>query len=296
MPQITTEDAALLRQALPPLSTAEVASPVFAQGRGRIDYRASGAASAPAAVLLHGIGSQSAGYRAQLAGLADGFRVIAWDAPGFGRSTPLALAEPHAEDYAQALAAFLGALGIAQAAVLVGSSWGSVVAVSFAARFPAAVRSLVLSAPNTARGRLQGEARAAELAALVRAGSAGADRSAVADRLLTPDTPAAVREPVERLRDALTPEGWRQAAHMLFTVHTPDLLPQYPGPIAIVAGSADQVAPLQAHGAVLQAAVPAATLHVLEGYGHMPKLEAPARFNAIVRAAALDGDRGAAAA
>jgi pimeloyl-ACP methyl ester carboxylesterase len=268
---------------------------VFAQGRGRIEYRASGAASAPAVVLLHGIGSQSAGYRAQLAGLADGFRVIAWNAPGFGHSTPLALAEPRAEDYAQALAAFLGALGIAQAAVLVGSSWGSVVAATFAARCPAAVRSLVLSAPNTARGRLQGEARAAARAAVGRAGRA-ADRSAVAERLLTPDTPAAVREPVERLRDAVTPEGWRQAAHMLFTVYTPDLLPQYPGPIAIVAGSADQVAPLQAHGAVLQAAVPAAQLHVLQGHGHMPKLEAPARFNAIVRAAALDGEHGTAAA
>lgn len=293
---ISTEDAVLLQQELPALSRIEVISDVFATGRGQIEYRTRGAETAPAIVLLHGMGSSAAGYRAQLAGLADGFRVIAWNAPGFGHSTPLALAQPRATDYAQALQAFIAALGITRLAALVGSSWGSVIATTFAAHAPARVQSLVLAAPNTARGRLQGAARDAELAALVRAGTAAVERSAVADRLLTPETPAAVRAHVERLRDAITPGGWSQAAHMLFTVHTPELLVQYPGPVAIVAGTADQVAPLPAHAAVLQAAVPAARLYALPGYGHMPKLEAPARFNAIVRQAAQDGERAAAPA
>jgi len=287
---ITSEDFTLLQQALPAPSTVQLVSNAFAAGVGQIEYRASGRAGAPVVVLLHGIGSSSAGYRAQLAGLADEFHVIAWNAPGFGHSTPLASETPATGDYAQALGAFLAALGIRQLAVLVGSSWGSVIAAAFAAHGDVAVPSLVLSAPNTARGRLQGEARAAELAGLVRAG-ASSDRGAVADRLLTPDTPAEVRAHVERLRDAVTPRGWRQAAHMLFTAYTPDLLAHRRGRLAIVAGTRDQVAPLEAHGAVLHAAVPAARLHVLEGLGHMPKLEAPARFNAIVREAARVAER-----
>lgn len=287
---ITSEDFTLLRQVPPAPSTVEVASSVLAGGAGRIEYRTRGPADAPAVLMLHGIGSSSAGYRAQLAGLADAFRVIAWNAPGFGNSTPLASEAPAAGDYAQVLGDFIAALGIRRLAVLVGSSWGSVVAATFAARDPATVPGLVLSAPNTARGRLQGEARAAELAALVRAG-AGTDRAAVAERLLTPDTPAEVRAHVERLRDAVTPRGWRQAAHMLFTVHTPDLLAHYGGHLAIVAGTRDRVAPLEAHGAVLHAAAPAAQLHLLDGYGHMPKLEAPARFNAIVRTVAREAER-----
>ena len=293
MASITPEDAALLRQELPPLATVEFDSSVFAQGRGRIEYRAGGSAGRPAIVLLHGIGSSSAGYRAQLAGLADAFHVVAWNAPGFGNSAPLSAAEPSAADYAQALGGFIAALGITRVAVLAGSSWGSVIAATFAAGSPAAVQSLVLSAPNTARGRLQGTAREAELAALVRAGAAspGQDRSAVADRLLAPDTPAQVRSHVERLRDAVTPGGWRQAAHMLFTVHTPDLLAQLHCPIAIIAGTEDKVAPIDAHAAVLHAAAPAARLHVLQGCGHMLKLEAPAQFNTIVRTAAHE-DRG----
>ncbi|WP_219219352.1 alpha/beta fold hydrolase [Variovorax boronicumulans] len=286
---ITSEDFNLLRQALPAPSTVQVASNVFAGGVGQIEYRTRGPAQAPAVLLLHGIGSSSAGYRAQLAGLADAFRVIAWNAPGFGNSTPLASETPGAQDYAQALGDFIAALGIRRLAVLVGSSWGSVIAATFATLSPATVPGLVLSAPNTARGRLQGDARAAELAGLVRAG-ASADRRAVADRLLTPDTSAEVRAHVEALRDAVTPSGWRQAAHMLFTVHTPDLLAHYGGHLAIVAGTRDQVAPLEAHGAVLHAAAPASRLHVLEGYGHMPKLEAPARFNAIVRTAAQEAE------
>ena len=293
MASITPEDAALLRQELPPLATVEFDSSVFAQGRGRIEYRAGGSAGRPAIVLLHGIGSSSAGYRAQLAGLADEFHVVAWNAPGFGNSAPLSATEPNAADYAQALGGFIAALGIARVAVLAGSSWGSVIAATFAAGSPAAVQSLVLSAPNTARGRLEGTARQAELAALVRAGAAspGQDRSAVADRLLAPDTPAQVRSHVERLRDAVTPGGWRQAAHMLFTVHTPDLLAQLHCPIAIIAGTEDKVAPIDAHAAVLHAAAPAARLHVLQNCGHMLKLEAPAQFNTIARTAAHE-DRG----
>jgi len=47
--------------------------------------------------------------------------------------------------------------GVRRLAVLVGSSWGSIVALAFARRYPALVDSLVLSAPNLARGHLVGE-------------------------------------------------------------------------------------------------------------------------------------------
>jgi pimeloyl-ACP methyl ester carboxylesterase len=97
--------------------------------------------------LLHGMGSSSAGYRAQLAALSKNYRVIAWDAPGYGQSSPFAISTPAATDYGDALAGLMSALGIRRATV-VGSSWGSVIAATFAARYPAATRAIVLSAPN----------------------------------------------------------------------------------------------------------------------------------------------------
>ena len=61
-------------------------------------------------VLLHGIGSNAGSWRDQLEGLADLRRVIAWDAPGYGASTPLAAARPLANDYAERLKLLLEGL------------------------------------------------------------------------------------------------------------------------------------------------------------------------------------------
>ena len=68
-----------------------------------ITYRESGGKDAPALVLLHGIGSTSAGWRLQYGPLGEHFRVIAWDAPGYGGSQPLPGEAPSAEAYARAL-------------------------------------------------------------------------------------------------------------------------------------------------------------------------------------------------
>jgi pimeloyl-ACP methyl ester carboxylesterase len=288
MPTLSSVDAALLACELPPTAIIENASSVYAGGKRCLEYRAAGPDDAPVIVLLHGIGSSSAGYRAQFGGLADTFRIIAWNAPGYGASTPLTEAEPDVRHYVDALAALLAELRVQHIAGLVGSSWGSVIAIAFAASKPDIVGSLVLSAPNTARGELSGLAREAEFASLLRAGNANgaADRSAIADRLLTPDTPADVRRHVERLRDAVTAAGWKQAAHMLFSVHTSALIGSVQCPVAIIAGTLDKMAPLDRHARRLSDAAPSAELHVLEGFGHMLKLEAPSRFNDIVRSMA----------
>ncbi|MCR0985580.1 alpha/beta fold hydrolase [Roseomonas populi] len=278
MTALSAVDAALLAADLPPLRQ------VALSGGGTIEYREAGPAGAPAILLLHGTGSSSAGYRAQLAGLSDRFRVVAWNAPGYGASTPLDAAEPTALDYAEAVAGFMDALGIARVAVLAGSSWGSVIALNLTVARPARVAALVLSAPNTARGALPAEARAAALAEARRnLPQPGADRRAVADRLLTPDTPEPVRALVERLRDDLTPAGWLGAMHMMFTTDTPSIIGRVECPVAILAGTRDRMAPLELHAEKLRAAKPDAALHVLEGHGHMLKLEAPGRFNTILR-------------
>jgi pimeloyl-ACP methyl ester carboxylesterase len=152
------------------------------------------------------------------------------------------------------------------------------------------VGSLVLSAPNVAGGHLVGEARAAELDAWLRSADVNipVSRAAIADKLLAPQTPALVRRHVERLRDAMTTEGWRQAIRSLFTVYTPDIIPAVKCPIALLFGTHDRVAPYEDHAARLLAAAPWAKSHPIEGCGHILKLEAPAKFNAAVRQMAAE--------
>jgi len=282
-------DAELLAQDLPELAHVTVASSIYPGQRGQVEYRAAGDARNPAVLMLHGLGSSSAGYRAQFAGLFREFHMIAWNAPGFGGSSPIPGHHAVIDDYADALEAFLRALRVERVSALVGSSWGSIVALAFARRYPALVGSLVLSAPNVAKGRVVGEARDAELDSWLGTAdtSIPVSRAAIADRLLTPHTPSVVRQHVERLRDAMTTDGWHQAIRSLFTVYTPDFIAEVRCPIAILYGTLDQVAPHRDHAEPLLAAAPRAKPISFEDCGHILKLEAPEKFNAIVRATAL---------
>jgi pimeloyl-ACP methyl ester carboxylesterase len=290
MAELSPLDAELLSQDLPGLCEVAVEAPIYSN-RGRLmEYRAAGDRSNPAVLLLHGLGSSSAGYRAQLAGLSRDFQVVAWNAPGFGNSSQIDRQDVSIDEYVDALEAFLSALRLKRLAALVGSSWGSVIALAFTRRYPQRVGSLVLSAPNVAKGHLVGEARETELGAWLRTAdiSTPVSRAAIAERLLTPKTPALVRQHVERLRDAMTTGGWRQAIWSLFTVYTPDIIPAIKCPVAVLSGTLDQVAPYGDHAGRLLAAAPWAKSHSFEDCGHILKLEAPAKFNSVVRQIAAD--------
>src|SRR6267378_7119554 len=119
------------------------------QSKG-ISYREAG--SGPALVLLHGIGSSSASWLFQLESLA-GYRLIAWDAPGYGGSAFLSVPEPRPADYAQALHEFLERL-LLKDVVLVGNSLGCLMAGAYAAAHPERVRSMLLLGPAGGYGGL----------------------------------------------------------------------------------------------------------------------------------------------
>ena len=84
-----------------------------------------------AVVLLHGVGSAARSFRTQIEGLAPRWRVMAWNAPGYGESTPLPDDAPDVGAYAATVAAWLDASGV-QSCHLVGHSLGSLIAARFA--------------------------------------------------------------------------------------------------------------------------------------------------------------------
>jgi pimeloyl-ACP methyl ester carboxylesterase len=97
-------------------------------------------------VLIHGSGALIQDFT--VSGLVDGLsgrhRVIVFDRPGYGYSTrPRGrIWTPRAQ--AEVLDKALDQLGVEQATVL-GHSWGTLVAVALALRFPSRVRALVLA-------------------------------------------------------------------------------------------------------------------------------------------------------
>jgi pimeloyl-ACP methyl ester carboxylesterase len=114
-----------------------------------IYYEVVGSADAPAVVLTHGAGGSHAVWYQQVPVLADaGYRVVAWDSRGFGRSTfttgRLGPAEAAAD-----LDRVLDAAG-ADRIHLVGQSMGGWWATAFALAQPGRLDSLTLS--NTVGG------------------------------------------------------------------------------------------------------------------------------------------------
>jgi pimeloyl-ACP methyl ester carboxylesterase len=260
-----------------PLKTATTAA-----GR-KIGYRESG--SGPVLVFLHGIGSSSAGWEAQLAHFAPAHRAIAWDAPGYGGSDDLEPLAPAAADYAEALAQLLDTLAIARA-TLVGNSLGALMAAAFWRCFPARAAALVLSDAASGHGLLGEEERNERLMQrlddLAELGPAGmAEKRAT--KLIGSRAETGARNQVVRIMSKIRPKGYAQAARMLSHA---DIFAELLGcraPALILCGSEDTATPPESNRRIA-AAIPGARFELIEGVGHLPYVETPARFNALVGA------------
>lgn len=99
--------------------------------RRRVHYRRAG--SGPPVVMIHQSPRSSAEYAGLMVDWADVFTCLAPDTPGFGESAPLPMATPHVNDYADAVLAFMDALGLAQAGAY-GTHSGAITLITAAKR------------------------------------------------------------------------------------------------------------------------------------------------------------------
>jgi len=237
--------------------------------------------SGPALVLLHGyVGDGPATWRRQLDGLSDEFTVVAWDAPGAGRSSD----PPERfglDGYADCLAGFLQALGLGPSC-LVGLSFGSIVALAHQRRHSSS--ALVLGSAYAGwAGSLPAdvaEQRLRQALAL-----AEATPEAFVDTLLpTMFHKPIARETMDEFRasmQAFHPRGFEAMARAS-AEDVRDVLPQIDVPTLLLYGEQDVRAPLSVAEA-LRTAIHTAELVVLPGVGHVCNVEAPDEFNAAVR-------------
>ncbi len=241
------------------------------------------AGDGPPLVLLHGFTQDSRVWRPQLEGLSDQLTVIAWDAPGAGRSS-----DPPAGfgigDWADCLAGLLSAAEVPQAHIL-GLSWGGLLAQELYRCHPDRVRSLVLADTYAGwKGSLPAPVPEERLAACLR--DASLPRDEFVPRYLPgmfgESAPPAVREELAGIMADFHPLGFRLMATALAHADTRDLLPDIRVPTLLVWGDADARSPMAvAHQ--MHDAIPGARLAVIPGAGHVSNLEAPDRFNAEVR-------------
>lgn len=257
---------------------------------GKVQFRSAGMAPQVTHVLLHGIGSASASWAFQL-GAAVGrsdVRLLAWDAPGYGRSTHLPMDLPSAQDYAERLWSWLDALYVTQPVVLAGHSLGALMAASAARLRPQGVSRLLLLSP--ARG--YGDAPLADrervvqgrLTNLQQLGPQGM-AAARATAMLSPRASPVLQEAVRMTMSQIDPAGYSQAVQMLGQANLAQDLKCLSCPVAVASGDDDTVTTPE--GCELVAQVLNLKRISLGAVGHACSLEAADAVNHLLGLPAL---------
>ncbi|WP_316976492.1 alpha/beta fold hydrolase [Shumkonia mesophila] len=252
---------------------------VTALSRGALSYRTAG--QGPAVVFLHGLAGNSLSWARQFPALAARYRIVAWDAPGFGLSDAV---EPDVEVFADVLRELLDHLGCGPAAVA-GHSMGGVVAARLAAGHPDKVARLVLSCSHAGYGESADspmqprvEQRVRELASV-----GAAEYGLIRARGLFP-AGFADKEAMgvaAGVAAEARPEGIRSSTRMLQLADNRSVLPRLEMPVLVITGERDPVVKPHLRDE-LRALTPQARHIEMPGAGHAPYLEYPAAYNAIL--------------
>ncbi|SDO82493.1 Pimeloyl-ACP methyl ester carboxylesterase [Streptomyces sp. cf386] len=232
----------------------------------------------PLVLCLHGIGSSSAAFAPQLEALGRDFRVLAWDAPGYGKS-----ADPDSaltlDDFADTAAEVIRAHG--GRAHVVGVSWGGVIALRLATRHSDLVDSLTVadSTPGSATSPEKAAGMRARVPELAELGPrAFAERRG--PRLVSQDAPyELVQRVVDTMAGSIRLPGYGHAAESMATTDLRGELARVTAPTLVLCGDQDRITGPEA-SQVLAGGLRKTAYVIVKDAGHLANQERPEHFNA----------------
>jgi pimeloyl-ACP methyl ester carboxylesterase len=236
-------------------------------------------------LFIAGLADEGSCWADQAADLSDSYRVTTFDNRGVGRSsTPEGAYQ--IIDFADDTLALMDALGIARAHV-VGSSMGGAIAQELTLRCPERVKSLVLHGTWCASDAYFREAvRSWQILAR----GAPSQREfflAVNVWFVAPYVydDGTIEKWVSAAEESPHPQSvdaFCRSAEALLTHDTRARLGMVSCPTLVTVGSLDICTPPRFARQLVEL-IPGADMHVFEGAGHMPYLEDPSSFTAVVR-------------
>jgi 3-oxoadipate enol-lactonase len=247
----------------------------------RIVYDRTG--SGPPLILLHGIGGNRTNWADQMGTFARWFDTIAWDARGWGDSSSYA-GELSIDLLVDDLFALMDSLELEQAHIL-GLSMGGLIAMRAAIRNPGRLRSLTLADTIQGFGHLAGPQKQAFLDArlkpILEGGGIAAIAEPVARSLAGPHASSNALSRLVASMDALHEESYVKAMRMVAYDDATMDVSQFRMPTHVIVGECDPVTPV-AMARQLAKTIPAARFSIVPNAGHLPNIEFPEAFDAIV--------------
>jgi len=244
-------------------------------------------------ILLHGIGASVEIWKRNIDALAQNHRVYAIDLVGFGLSDKPSV--PTTFSYgAQFVRDFMEKQHIGRAS-LIGNSLGGGVSLQFAIQFADRLEKLLLVASGGLGKQVNLLLRLASLPLIgelltrpTRKGTSRLLKQCTYDPALAADDlvelfyhfatlPGAQKSFLSTLRSSFN--FWGMRPHLVRS--TLDNLATISAPTLIVWGEQDRILPV-AHAHVAEKKIPNARLHIFDACGHLPQLERPDEFNAVV--------------
>lgn len=243
---------------------------------GALHIQTDGPEGAPAVVFANSLGTDLRLWDAVLPLLPPGLRLVRYDKRGHGLSDHGS--GTRIEDHAADAIAVIEALG-GGPIVFVGLSIGGLIGQVVASQRPDLVRALVLSNTAARLGTL--ESWQARIGAVASHGL-GSIADAVMERwFAAPFRASPACGPWRNMLLRTPAEGYVAACHALATADQSSATAALRLPTLVIAGSEDGASPpdlVQATAAL----IPGAAFHIIPGAGHLPCVETPAAWAAIV--------------
>lgn len=232
-----------------------------------------------AVLLLHGLGADGSSWGLQFEALSGaGWRILAPDLPGFGKSPPLQ-GRVTIPKLAAAVQSFLHTCAV-ESAHVVGISMGGIIGLQLALDHPEAVGRLVLVNAAAHLRPSTGSTWIYYLLRLLMVYTLGIPRQArlVSQRIFPGPDQAMLRETLYRQITQADPGAYRQTMLALGLFDVRSRLPLLKAPTLVVTGQNDDTIPIERQRQMVTS-IPGARHSVLPDAGHGVIADQPQRFN-----------------